>query len=186
MAAVWIAAKLFIYLSGYSIEWYNISALINNFLLLSAVAIGLYLTKKQAGFEKVTFLEDVKSAIAGGVIYTVIVASFSWYYLSSVDSSYLDYKIEERMVLVEEELSDDKNLTLFKEQNPDAELKSREQIVEEIRQTTVGILNPKVQFVFLLMGFLLLSVFSFIRYSLNNLVCREVEIRLDLSIFIRI
>src|SRR5690606_32010444 len=96
LAAVWIAAKLFIYLSGYSIEWYNISALINNFLLLSAVAIGLYLTKKQAGFEKVTFLEDVKSAIAGGVIYTVIVASFSWYYLSSVDSSYLDYKIEER------------------------------------------------------------------------------------------
>lgn len=158
LAALWIAAKLAIYLLGMSIEWYNMSAMINNFLLLSSVGIGLYLTKRNQGFTVLSYLDDVKAAISGGIVYTLIVASFSWYYLEKIDGSYLDYRIEERMILVEESLSDDARLEEYKLANTQSELQSRDEIIAEIRQTTEGVLNPKVQFVFLLMGFMLLTV----------------------------
>ena len=158
LAALWVVAKLIMYLLGSGMDWYNTSALLNNFFLLSTIGIGLYLTKKKNGFEPVSFFEDVKQGIAGGIIYTLIVATFSWYYLDQIDSSYLDYRIDERMTLVVEQLSTDEQLKEYRIANPSAELKSREEIIEGIRQTTYGILNPKVQFVFLLMGFMLLSV----------------------------
>jgi hypothetical protein len=157
-ASLWMAAKLIAYFLDFGSDWYNTSALVNNFLLLSSIAIGVYLTKKQTGFQVVTFLEDVKSGIAGGVVYTLIVASFSFLYLDQIDSSYLDIRIQERMEMVTNQLQTDEQLDEYRTMNPEAELKSREQIVAEIRQTTEGILNAKVQFVFLLMGFILLSV----------------------------
>jgi hypothetical protein len=157
-ATLWMATKMIAYFLGMGADWYNTSAMLNNFTLLSAIGFGIYFTKKRADFQIVTFLEDVKAGIASGVVYTLIVASFSFMYLDQIDSSYLDVRIQERMTLVEEQLSTDSQLAEYKKMNTEAELKSREQIVAEIRETTEGILNPKVQFVFLLMGFLLLSV----------------------------
>lgn len=158
LAALWIIGKLVMYMLGKGMDWYNASAMLNNFFLLSTIGIGIYLVKKKSGFEPVSYFEDVKSGITGGIIYTLIVASFSWYYLEHIDSSYLDFRIEERMTLVEEQLDDESKLAEYRSSNPESELKSKEEIVEEIRQTTYGILNAKVQFIFLLMGFMVLSV----------------------------
>lgn len=156
-ALLWIASKLVTYLLGMGIDWYNTSALLNNFLLLSAIAFGLYLHKRKQGFKTVTYLDDVKEAVASGLIYTLLVASFSYVYLAKIDSSYLDYRIEERMTQVEQDLGNPERMEEYRKSNPEAELKSDQQILTEIRQTTEGILNPGVQFVMLLMGFLVLT-----------------------------
>jgi len=156
-ALLWIAAKMITYFLGMGIDWYNTSALLNNFLLLSAIAFGLYLHKRKQGFVSSSFLDDVKEAATSGLIYTMLVAGFSYFYLAKIDSSYLDYRIDERMTMVEQELSEPDKMKEYRISYPEAELKSDAQILLDIRQTTEGVLNPGVQFIMLLMGFLVLS-----------------------------
>lgn len=157
-AGLWILCKMIFFYAGMSLDTYKASALINNFFLLCAISITLFLFKRKNNYEEVSFLTDVKEAIIGGIAYTVIVALFSQLYYSKIDPSFIDKKIDQRMEIVKQTLASDAEFAKYKENTPSDELLTREEIYTKVRKSAEATLNPNVAMVIMLLGFIMLTM----------------------------
>jgi amino acid transporter len=158
-ALVWIAFKYVIFISGKSIDLFDFTVMANNFMLLLTVSLAIFFTKKNDGFPDVRKRDDIKIGIKAGMIYTVVVVLFSYYYNANVDSSVLDERIAQRMEQLESAISTDAGLELYRERNTQAQTLSREQIMLKEREATLNFLNPRVSTLLLMMFFTLLTIF---------------------------
>lgn len=158
-ALIWIAFKYVVFLSGSAIDWFDFSVMANNFMLLLAISLAIFFTKKEAGFADVSKREDIKIGIKSGMIYTVVVVLFGYYYNSYIDSSVLDERIAQRMEKLESVIQTEDGLKLYREQNPQASTLTVEQIINKEREATVNFLNPRVSALLNMMFFTLLTIF---------------------------
>lgn len=158
-ALIWIAFKYVVFLSGSAIDWFDFSVMANNFMLLLAISLAIFFTKKEAGFADVSKREDIKIGIKSGMIYTVVVVLFGYYYNSYIDSSVLDERIAQRMEKLESVIETEDGLKLYREQNPQASTLTVEQIINKEREATVNFLNPRVSALLNMMFFTLLTIF---------------------------
>lgn len=158
-ALIWIAFKYVVFLSGSAIDWFDFSVMANNFMLLLAISLAIFFTKKEAGFADVSKREDIKIGIKSGMIYTVVVVLFGYYYNSYIDSSVLDERIAQRMEKLESVIQTEDGLKLYREQNPQASALTVEQIINKEREATVNFLNPRVSALLNMMFFTLLTIF---------------------------
>lgn len=158
-ALIWIAFKYVVFLSGSAIDWFDFSVMANNFMLLLAISLSIFFTKKEAGFADVSKREDIKIGIKSGMIYTVVVVLFGYYYNSYIDSSVLDERIAQRMEKLESVIETEDGLKLYREQNPQASTLTVEQIINKEREATVNFLNPRVSALLNMMFFTLLTIF---------------------------
>jgi hypothetical protein len=156
-ALLWVICKMTFYYTGMSLQTYEASALINNFFLLCAISVGLYIHIKKNNFAQSPFLSDVKQAVVAGFSYTIVVSMFAFFYYSRIDPHYLDKKIAQRMEIVKKALDTDKELADFKHAQPAMELLSREEIYAHLQKSAAATLSPKVAMVIMLLGFTLLS-----------------------------
>lgn len=156
-ALLWMTCKMVFFFAGLSLQTYVTSALINNFLLLCAISISLFLFLKRNNYAKNPFLNDVKQAVIGGIAYTILVALFAHLYYSKIDPSYLNKKMEERMEIVKQALDTDKELADFKQSQPAMELLTREEIYANLRKSASATLSPKVATAIMLLGFTMLT-----------------------------
>jgi hypothetical protein len=116
--AVSIAISLlFLYLKQNE-TWYKLSSFIHIFLLLTSIAVGLYLTKKMQGFAQQHFLEDIKVAMQGGIIYIIFMGLFVYYYHSSIDTSIVENKRAEWIQSIEENVPNEKAYMKLQSNDP--------------------------------------------------------------------
>ena len=158
-AALWVLLKLVIYLAGKSVQWFDFLVMANNFFLLTAVSLAIFFYKKSLNFSDVPKVDDVKSGIFGGVVYTVLVVVFSYFYNANIDSSVLDSKVEQRIEQVAKAIQSDQGFKAYLKVNTEASKYTREQIIEREREATKNFLNPRVSALILLMFFMLLTIF---------------------------
>jgi len=92
-----VAISLGFYFAGEFASGVELGGLWKMFLLLVAIAMSLYLTKRAANFEQKTFVEDLKVAMQGGIVFVVLISLFTYVFHSSVDTSYVDKKLTERL-----------------------------------------------------------------------------------------
>lgn len=158
-AALWIVIKMIVFISGKSIDLFDFTVMANNFMLLTAVALSIFMFKRSQAFRDVPKLEDIKTGIFAGMVYTGCVVLFSYFYNAKLDSSVLEDKIEQRVRQVSMAIDNKENFTAYKKINPEASKYTREQIIERERESTKNFLNPRVSALLLVMFFTLLTIF---------------------------
>jgi hypothetical protein len=102
-----IGFTLAFYFAGKSQEGYEAGPFINLFLLLTAISGGVFSVKKKENFRDRSFLEDIKYAMQGGIMFTIFVSLFVYYYHSSMDTSIIDSKVTGLMEMSDQNVPDE-------------------------------------------------------------------------------
>jgi len=178
-AGIWILTKLLVFFLGYSIDWIDGILMFNNFMLILVIALAIFNTKRKVNFVDVPKREDIKIGIKTGMIYTILVSTFTYFYNSNIDTSVLNSKITQRLEQFDMALSQEQGIKRYKESNPQSLSLTKEQILVKEREATVNFLNPRVSTLLLLMFFTLLSVFysAFITLVIRKIYMPGVQSR---------
>ncbi|MCH2234837.1 MAG: DUF4199 domain-containing protein [Crocinitomicaceae bacterium] len=96
-AVLWMLFSLTLLGLGISREGFTVGIFTNVFFLLCAIALGLYLSRRKDGFQETIGLDDFKTAMQSGIIYTVFIALFVYAYHEYIDTSIRDYLYEDAM-----------------------------------------------------------------------------------------
>lgn len=156
-ASTWILLKLVFF----NINWFQndifFTGLINNFLLLAAIAVGLYLEKKREGFGKGTALSDIKHAMVVGAPYALIVSIFMFFYYRDIHPEYTETRLNERMDIVYNAMERKTYVDSLKIQNQDFKVMTNDEIYTQIRNETASAYSPKSLLTLSLLGLIVLG-----------------------------
>jgi len=141
--AISIALALIFFYFKQNLLWYKLSSFIHIFLLLSSIAVGLFLTKKEEGFKQQHFLDDIKIAMQGGIIYIILMGFFTFYYHSSIDTSIVDTKREEWMTSIEDNVPNEAAYIELQKQDPTWKGKSYLDYIENQQDSVYTFISAK-------------------------------------------
>ena len=156
-ASTWIIIKLLFYTFDAFQADIFFSGLLNNFLLLGAIAVGLYLEKKKEGFGKGTALSDIKNGMIAGAPYTLIVSVFMFFYYRDINPDFTANRLNERMDMIYQSMERPSYVDSLKIQNQDFNVMSNEEIYTQIRQETASAYSPKSLLTLSLLGLIVLG-----------------------------
>lgn len=133
--------------------------LINMFLLLLAISLGLYLAKNKET-EYTNALSDIKNGMTAGVPYAVIVSVFLYFYYAQIDPEYNAHRIADAEYILQEKLDDPKELAKIKKENADFEVASKEEIREKFMEGYRSSLAPRAVLTLSLLGLIVMSAMN--------------------------
>lgn len=102
-----IGFTLAFYFAGKFQQGYEAGPFLNLFLLLASISGGVFIVKKKENFIDRSFLEDIKYAMQGGIMFTIFVSLFVYYYHSSLDTSIIDTKVAALMEMSDKNVPDE-------------------------------------------------------------------------------
>lgn len=158
-AAIWIMIKLSVFGMGKSTEYYNFIVLSNIFLLLSAISFGLYFYKRKQ-VDDGNALTDIKSGIAAGMVYTLIVSAFVFFYYQSIDQDFIKNRLSDTKALFEKTLQDPVKLKELRKSNEAFETMSLEELRKKNYESFEANISPKAVTLITLLGMLFLSTIN--------------------------
>ena len=86
---------LVFFYNGKSDIWFSSGALVNIFLLLISIGVGVFLSKKKQSFTESPVLEDFKVTMQGGIVFTIMISLFTYFYYSNIEVNLLEkFKVE--------------------------------------------------------------------------------------------
>lgn len=135
--------------------------LVNMFLLTVAIAIGLYLLKREE-VNPGNFLMDIKKGVACGMIYTLLVSGFIYVFYAKIHPAYNEYQIQESLEMLEKP----GNMAKIRAKNPELNSKSDKEIRGMLQQQDQLIYSANFTFVISLLGLTMYSIFNSIFISL--------------------
>jgi hypothetical protein len=174
-AFAWMLIKLSIFGMGISSEEsLKPSLLINMFLLILAITVGLYLQKRK-DTEESNALRDIKNGLSAGVPYAILVSIFIFFYYSKIDPSFTKHKIAESSIELKKVMDNPEKLKKLKETNPDFEVMTNKQITKAVLKNSEGAYNPKSTAIMSLAAMLLYSTLNsvFITIIFRKIVFRK-------------
>jgi hypothetical protein len=154
-ALLWCLIKYIIFLISPFAE-INPMVMLNIFLLLCSIAVSLYIVKRNAT-EETNALFDIKNAMRAGFPYTIIVACFMYFYYAKINPEYTERLIADKEYKMQQYLNDPEKLAEFKKSDPKFELKTKEEIFAEMRQSPENTLSAGFTSTISLLAMLLLS-----------------------------
>lgn len=157
LAFCWIGIKmLFMALNVFQFDIF-VPGLLNNLGLLIAISLGLYFEKKREGFGEGTALSDIKSAMVSGAPYVLIVSGFMYFYYSDINPVFVETKVTERVDLVYDALQRPSYVDSLKNQTPEFEVMSTDEILGKMKTEISAAYNPTALFTFSLLGLMVLA-----------------------------
>lgn len=173
-AAIWIIVKFVFFFTqptGYDI---TPLVLLNLFLLITSISVGLYLQKRR-DTEESNGLRDIKNGMTAGVPYGVIVSIFLYFYYAQIDPEYNAHQIAEYEYTMQQQLNDPKKFAEIKEANPDYEVKSREEIFDDQMSNYRAAVSPTSVLSLSLLGMIIMSALNsiFITIIYRRVVFRD-------------
>lgn len=173
-AGLWIALKMIFMAFNLFQEDIQVTGLLNNFFLLSAIALGLFFEKRKEGFGEGTAMTDIKHAVTAGAPYVLIVSLFMFYYYDTINPEFIETRVEERVDLIYNDMQRESYVDSLKINKPEFRTRTDEEILREAKREIESNLSPKSMLVFSLLGMLILAVTYAI---LLTLVFRKVLFR---------
>lgn len=161
-AGIWFVIKLSFF--GLQVlqdpESVKFHVLLNILCLLLAVSIGTLIEKKKENRADSTALGDIKNAMTGGMVYTVVVAGCIYLYYSKIDPAY-----NERQIFVAEQsilksLNNPKDLAEIKQQRPEFEVMTNDEIFQSLRKNPRSIFSAGSTMTLSLLGMLVLTTIN--------------------------
>jgi hypothetical protein len=156
-ALIWMLVKYlyhFIYPNSTEIKF---TILINMLLLISSIALGLYLHKKLEGFKQGNMLSDIKNALTSGVFYTLFVSLFIYVYYAFINPQFNEHQINEIKTSIKKEIDSEKGLKDIRKSQAAFEVKTKNQIYLELIKGPEMFYSAKSTFILSLLSLLLLS-----------------------------
>lgn len=153
----WMLVKMIFFYTGLSQDTIVPTIFINMFFLLSSIAVGLYLHKKQEGFSQGNALSDIKSGMTAGIPYTLLIAGFLYLFYTQIDPGYIDQMVQEKLEAYKAGLENPEELKLIKASNEAFEVMSKEDIYKEMALSTRSTISAFSMTTISLLGMLLLS-----------------------------
>jgi hypothetical protein len=173
-ALIWIILSLIFFLAGISKATFNIGILINIFLLMAAVASGLYLTKKEGNFERGIFLSDFKTSMQSGIIYAITISSFVYLYHNNIDLSIRQDLIDAQIEAVHRSVPDSETYAEMQADDPTWKDKSYDDYIELMEDQANSMISSSSVFIAHLMG---LTFFTFFFSFFVTMIMRLVVLR---------
>lgn len=166
-AAIWIGFKLVLFSTLTGPDRYNLQpAILTNILcLLLAITLGLYFHKRKAT-EQSNALGDIKSAMGAGMIYTMIVTVFMYFYYSKIDPEYIEHQRSEAAMQLEKLLNDPEEFKKMKESNGDFEVMSKDEIRASLITNQEAMYSTQAVTTIGLLGMLMLATVNSILISI--------------------
>lgn len=163
----WILIKYFAFLFGiFTFGSVRPYVLINMFLLTSAIAVGLFLYKRQQT-EESNLLLDIKQAMSIAMVYSVFVSIFLYFFYAKIHPAYNQYQIQQAKELVVKP----ENLEKIRKSNSEMENKSDQEIIKMSERQTKQIANANFTLVISLLG---LTMYSILNSLIISLIYRTV------------
>ncbi|MES2555099.1 MAG: DUF4199 family protein [Bacteroidota bacterium] len=132
----------------------------NLFCLLMAITIGTLVEKlkekKEGKSAEGSAFADIKEAMRGGMIYTVLVAGLIYLYYGKIDPAYNERQLARIGDKYMEEINDPKQLAIFKS-NPENASLTKEEIYAKAMEGPKSFYNPGSTMILSLLGMLLLT-----------------------------
>lgn len=173
-ALAWIVISMILFYARLSGVAFLPMILLNLFMMLCAIATGLYLTKKERNWELGIFADDFKTAMQGGIVYAILIAAFVYLYHSTIDTSIVDVIVEERMEVLHEAVPDAETYKELQENDPTWKGKSYDDYIENQEDQIRSIVSPNAIFIMHLMGLSILAFF----YSFGTaIIMRKVVLK---------
>lgn len=177
-AAIWIGFKLVLFSTVTGADRYNLQpAILTNILcLLLAISVGLYFHKRTAT-EQSTALGDIKNGLAAGMVYTMIVTVFLYFYYTKIDPEYNQHQRSEAAMQLEKILNDPAEFKKMKASNGDFEVMSKDEIRASIITNQEAMYSPQAVTTIGLLGMLLLATVNsiFITVVMRRIIFRAVD-----------
>lgn len=167
-AAVWIAAKMLGLALNWNLDDIRFFVILNMLLLTSAVAIGMYVAKRQTF--GLNLMQDVKNGMTAGVPYALIVSVFMYFYYEKIYPEFNEKKIAE----IVEKLEKPENIIALRKENIDMRNKSDREIKKVVLNNTESIYNAKFT---MLVSVLALLIYSTMNSLLVAIIYRRVVFR---------
>ena len=166
-AAIWIGFKLVLFSTLTGPDRYNLQpAILANILcLLLAITLGLYFHKRNAT-EQSNALGDIKSAMGAGMIYTMIVTVFLYFYYSKIDPEYNQHQRSEAAMQLEKMLNDPEEFKKLKGSNGDFEVMSKDEIRASLITNQEAMYSTQAVTTVSLLGMLMLATVNSILISI--------------------
>ena len=166
-AAIWIGFKLILFSTLTGPDRYNLQpAILANILcLLLAITLGLYFHKRNAT-EQSNALGDIKSAMGAGMIYTMIVTVFLYFYYSKIDPEYNQHQRSEAAMQLEKMLNDPEEFKKLKGSNGDFEVMSKDEIRASLITNQEAMYSTQAVTTIGLLGMLMLATVNSILISI--------------------
>jgi Protein of unknown function (DUF4199) len=173
-ALIWIIVNMVIFYLGFSRDAFLIMIMFNLFFLLSSISVGLYMTKREADFEKGIFLNDFKTSMQGGFVYAIMISAFIFLYHSKIDSSIRDGIIAERVEFLHQSVPDSKTYKELQAGDPSWQGKSYDDYIENQEDQISSVVSATAIFIMHLMG---LSMLAFLYSFGSTIIIRKVVLR---------
>lgn len=173
-AALWITIKMiFFYVSPVAYDIVPL-VLLNMFFLMAAIAIGLYITKRRETDEG-NALNDIKNGMTAGVPYALIISVFLYFYYTEIDPEYNAHQLSEAEYALEEKLKDPVDFQKIKDSNAEYEVKSKEEIKEQIMEGYRSSFSANSVMTLSLLGLVVMSAMNsiFITIIYRKVVFRQ-------------
>ena len=173
-ALIWIIIVLIAFLSNKSVDFFLISELLSLLLLLGAIFVGLFLTKKQNGYQKVNALEDFKVAMQGGIVYTIIITGFVYIYHNQIDPAIIQNFTKQRIELLHEQYPDEASYIELQKMDPKWKTFSFDDFIENQEDQTNSFIGSFFTSFFHLMILFMFSLFYsfFVMIVLRKIILR--------------
>lgn len=107
--------------------------MLNIFLLLCSIAVSLYLTKRKET-EETNALYDIKNAMRAGFPYTLVIGMFLYFYYAKINPEYNQRQISNIEYEMKKVVDDPEKLAELKKSNEGFEVKTKEEILAEMRK----------------------------------------------------
>jgi hypothetical protein len=174
-ALIWIIVVLVAFLAGYSVDFFLLSELFSLLLLLGGIFTGLFLTKKENGYEKVNALEDFKVAMQAGLIYTIIVTGFVYVYHNQIDPSVKQNFIDLRLEALHDQYPDEASYKELQANDIKWKTFSYDDFIENQEDQTTSFIGPFFTSFFHLMVLFMFSLFYsfFVTLVLRKIILRH-------------
>ena len=168
-AILWILIKLSCFSFNVLLTELEPFVFLNMLFVTLAVSTVLYI-KKRKQKEYSNYLDDIKTSMIPGVIYTVVVSVFIYFYYQHIYPEFNTNKISE----IEIRMQDKKNIADLRKSNPEMENKSDEEIKSKVLKSVNDYYSAKFTMTITLLGLL---VYTTLNSILLSLIFRRVIFR---------
>ena len=168
-AFLWILIKLSCFTFNVLLTKLEPFVFMNMLFVTIAISVALYI-KKRKQKEYSNLLDDIKTAMIPGVIYTVVVSVFIYFYYQNIYPEFNTNKISE----MEIRLQDKKNIVDLRKSNPEMENKSDEEIKSRVLKSVNDYYSAKFTMTITLLGLL---VYTTLNSILLSIIFRRVIFR---------